>query len=221
MSPLSLSEEHQVNKRLAIIGASGHGKVVAEIAEVLGYEVSFFDDAFPEKMTVEHWPVRGTLLNFLADSELYFGAVVGIGNAKVRETMISQLHDSGIYTPTIQHPSATISSYASIGDGSVIMPGAVINAFAFIDIGCIVNSNAVVEHDCKLARFVHICPNAAVAGGTIIGRGTWVGIGANVRQMLMIGADVLIGAGSAVVNDISQGTTVVGVPAKPIKDKNA
>lgn len=210
-----------MNKRLAIIGASGHGKVVAEIAETLGYEVSFFDDAYPEKMTVEHWPVRGILLDFLAANDLYCGAVVGIGNAKVRETMISQLHESDVFTPIIQHPSAIVSSYASIGEGSVIMPGAVINAFASIGIGCIVNSNAVIEHDCKLECFVHVCPNAAVAGGTTIGKRTWVGIGANVRQMITIGADVLIGAGSAVVNDISQGTTVVGVPAKAIKDKNA
>lgn len=221
MSRLSHLKVHQVNNKLAVIGASGHGKVVAEIAEILGYEVSFFDDAFPEKMTVEHWPVRGTLLDFLAANDLYGGAVVGIGNAKVRETMISQLHDSDVFTPIIQHPSAIVSSYASIGDGSVIMPGAVINAFASIGIGCIVNSNAVVEHDCQLADFVHICPNSAVAGGTIIGERTWVGIGSNIRQMITIGADVLIGAGSAVVNDISKGTTVVGVPAKAIKDKNA
>ena len=210
-----------MNKRLAIIGASGHGKVVAEIAEVIGYEVSFFDDAFPDKMTVEHWPVRGTFLDFLADSDLYCGAVVGIGNAKVREFMLSKLHESDILTPIIQHPSAIVSTYASIGDGSVIMPGAVINAFTSIGIGCIVNSNAVIEHDCKLECFVHVCPNAAVAGGTTIGKRTWLGIGANVRQMITIGADVLIGAGSAVVNDISKGVTVVGVPAKAIKDKNA
>lgn len=221
MSPLSLSKEHQVNKCLAIIGASGHGKVVAEIAEILGYEVSFFDDAFPEKMTVEHWPVRGSLLDFLSDPDLYCGAVVAIGNAKIRETMISQLHGSDVFTPIIQHPSAIVSSYASIGDGSVIMPGAVINAFAAIGVGCIVNSNVVIEHDCKLECFVHVCPNAAVAGGTTIGKRAWVGIGSNVRQMITIGADVLIGAGSVVVNDISQGTTVVGAPAKAIKDKNA
>jgi len=210
-----------VSKHLAIIGASGHGKVIAEIAELLGYEVSFYDDSFPEKITVEHWPVRGTLLDFLSEHDLYCGAVVGIGNAKIREFMISQLYESNVITPIIQHPSAIVSSYASIGDGSVIMPGAVINAFASIGIGCIVNSNSVIEHDCKLENFVHVCPNAAVAGGTTIGKRTWVGIGANVRQMITIGADVLIGAGSAVVNDISQGTTVVGVPAKAIKDKNA
>ena len=210
-----------MNKNLAIVGASGHGKVIAEIAELLGYEVSFFDDAFPEKSHVEHWPVRGTSLELLADNDLYYGAVVAIGNAKTREYIISQLHELNVCTPTLQHASAAVSQYAKIGVGCIIMPGAVINAFSSIGIGCIINSNAVVEHDCTLGSFVHICPNAAVAGGTSIGERSCVGIGASVRQLVNIGADVLVGAGSAVVNNIPAGATVVGVPAKAIKDKNA
>jgi len=210
-----------VSNKLAVIGSSGHGKVVAELAEELGFEVTFFDDAYPDKKNIEHWPVRGTSLDFLADNDLYCGAVVAIGNAETRESIISQLHESNVCTPTLQHASAAVSQYATIGDGCVIMAGAVINAFSSIDKGCIINSNAVVEHDCRLESFVHICPNAAVAGGTIIGKRTWVGIGSNIRQMLTIGTDVLIGAGSVVVNDIPTGITVVGVPAKAIKDKNA
>ena len=210
-----------MRNKLAIIGYSGQGKVVAELAEELGFEVSFFDDAYPVKNNVEYWPVRGTSLDFLADNDLYCGAVVAIGNAKTREYIISLLHESNVCTPTLQHASATVSRYAIIGVGCVIMPGAVINAFSSIGKGCIINSNAVVEHDCKLESFVHVCPNAAVAGGTIIGKRAWIGIGANVRQMITIGADALIGAGSAVVNDIPEGSTVVGVPAKAIKDKNA
>jgi sugar O-acyltransferase (sialic acid O-acetyltransferase NeuD family) len=205
---------HQVSNKLAIIGASGHGKVVADLAEKLGFDVLFFDDAYPEKTNVEHWLIRGTLLDFLATSDLYCGAVVAIGNVKVRESIITQLHELKICTPTLKHGSANVSQYATIDDGCVIMPGAVINAFSSIGKGCIINSNAVVEHDCKIDDFVHICPNAAVAGGTIIGKRTWVGIGSNIRQMVIIGADAFIGAGSAVVNDISTGTTVVGVPAK-------
>lgn len=217
MSLLSHLKVHQVNNKLAVIGASGHGKVIAELAEELGFEVSFFDDAYPKKTNVEHWLVRGTLLDFIAVSDLYCGAVVAIGNAKVRESMFIQLHKSNICTPTIQHASANVSQYVNIGVGCVIMPGAVINAFSTIGKGCIINSNAVVEHDCQLEDFVHICPNAAIAGGTIIGKRVWVGIGANVRQLITIGADVLIGAGSAVVSNIPAGTTVVGVPAKVLK----
>jgi sugar O-acyltransferase (sialic acid O-acetyltransferase NeuD family) len=206
-----------VNKRLAVIGASGHGKVIAEIAELLGYTVLFFDDAYPEKSQVEHWPIKGSSQYFLLEKNSFSGAIVAIGNAKFREKIIAQLHSNKIATPTLIHPSANVSKYAKIDDACVVMAGAVINAFTNVGKGCIVNSNAVVEHDCKLADFVHICPSSAVAGGTIIGARTWVGIGTNVRQMINIGADVLIGAGSVVVNDISAGTTVIGVPAKALK----
>jgi sugar O-acyltransferase (sialic acid O-acetyltransferase NeuD family) len=206
-----------VNKYLAVIGASGHGKVVAEIAEFLGYNVLFFDDAYPEKSQIEHWPIKGCFQDVLLEKNSLAGAVVAIGNASIRESMLALLQSNEIATPTLIHPSAIVSKHAKIDDACVVMAGAVINAFSKVGQGCIVNSNAVVEHDCNLKSFVHICPNSAVAGGTIIGERTWVGIGTNVRQMINIGADVLIGAGSVVVRDISAGQTVVGVPAKALK----
>ncbi|MDB4001167.1 acetyltransferase [Oceanospirillaceae bacterium] len=206
-----------MNKKLAVIGAGGHGKVVADIAEELGFDISFFDDAFLERTNIEHWVIRGTLLDFLAVSDLYYGAVVAIGNAKIRESIFTKLHLLNLNTPSIQHPSAKVSQYANIGHGCVIMPGAVINAFSTIGNSCIINSNAVVEHDCNLDDFVHMCPNATVAGGVTIGKRAWVGIGASIRQMITIGPDSFIGGGSAVVNDIPTGATVVGVPAKVLK----
>jgi sugar O-acyltransferase (sialic acid O-acetyltransferase NeuD family) len=206
-----------LSKYLAVIGASGHGKVIAEIAELLGYEVLFFDDAYPKKLQVEHWSIKGCFKDFLLTENSFAGAVVAIGNAQIRESILTQLQSNKIATPTLIHPSAIVSKYANIDDACVVMAGAAINAFATIGKGCIINSNAVVEHDCKLAEFVHICPNSAVAGGTIIGERTWVGIGSNVRQMINISADVLIGAGSVVVKDIPSGQTVVGVPAKALK----
>ena len=206
-----------MSRCLAIIGASGHGKVIAEIAELLDYEVCFFDDAYPEKSQVEHWPIKGCFKDFLLAKNSLAGAVVAIGNAQIRETILTELQNNKIATPTLIHPSAIVSRYTRIDDACVVMAGAVINAFATIGKGCIINSNSVVEHDCKLADYVHICPNSAVAGGTIIGERTWVGIGTNVRQMINIGADVLIGAGSVVVKDIPSGQTVIGVPAKALK----
>lgn len=207
-----------MSKKLAVIGASGHGKVVADIAEELGFDISFFDDAYPEKTTIEHWLIRGALQDFLAMSDLYCGVVVAIGNAKIRESICTILHQLSISTPIIQHPSAKVSQYAKIGHGCVIMPGAVINAFSSIGNSCIINSNAVVEHDCNLGDFVHMCPNSSVAGGVTIGKRAWVGIGASIRQMVTIGADSFIGAGGAVVNDIPAGTIAVGVPAKVLRD---
>jgi sugar O-acyltransferase (sialic acid O-acetyltransferase NeuD family) len=206
-----------VNKKLAVIGASGHGKVIADLAEILAYEVTFFDDAYPNITHVEHWAVAGDFTALLSQKSDFCGAVVAIGNANIRQAITAKLQQAGITTPILIHPTASVSKYAQIKHGSVVMPGVVINAFSLIGESCIINSNAVVEHDCKLADFVHICPNSAVAGGTVIGERTWLGIGSNVRQLINIGADVLIGAGSVVIKDIPSGQTVIGVPAKVLK----
>jgi sugar O-acyltransferase (sialic acid O-acetyltransferase NeuD family) len=207
-----------VNKKLAVIGASGHGKVIAELAEILGYQVIFFDDAYPSIVQVEHWPIAGDFNVLLTNKADFCGAVVAIGNANIRQTITAKLRQAEILTPTLIHPTASVSKYAQINSGCVVMAGAVVNAFCSLGECCIINSNAVVEHDCHLGDFVHICPNSALAGGTIIDERTWVGIGSSVRQLINIGADVLIGAGSVVVNDISAGVTVIGVPAKVVKD---
>jgi sugar O-acyltransferase (sialic acid O-acetyltransferase NeuD family) len=206
-----------MNKRLAVVGASGHGKVIAELAELLGYQVSFFDDAYPSFTQIEHWSITGDSNELLKCKLDFYGAVVAIGNVSIRQSLMAKLAQSDILIPVLIHPTATVSKYAQIKSGSIIMPGAVINAFSSIGEGCIINSNAVVEHDCKLADFVHICPNAAIAGGVSIGKRTWIGIGSSVRQLINIGADVIVGAGSVVVSDINSGSTVVGVPAKVIK----
>ncbi|MBU2863005.1 acetyltransferase [Reinekea forsetii] len=207
-----------MTKILAIIGASGHGKVVADIAEILGFEVVFFDDAFPQKKTHEHWRVAGTLSDLIASKSYYDGAFAAIGNAVVRQGILCELQKHDIDTPTLIHPAAIISKYAKLSDGCVVLPGAVINSFSNIGLGCIVNTNAIIEHDCHLGRFVHLCPNTALAGGVVIGDRSWIGIGSSVRQMVKIGPDVIVGAGSVVVKNIAEGVTVVGAPAKELKD---
>jgi len=203
-----------VNNFLAIVGASGHGKVVAEIAEALGYEVNFFDDASSEKCRVEHWTIKGDFQTLLDNKNKYFGAVVAIGHAPTRKKVSQSLLHNNILLPSLIHPKANVSKYARFAQGCVVMPSATINAFAEIGQGSIVNTSAVVEHHCKLGEYVHICPNSALAGGVIVGELSWIGIGTSVRQLIAIGSNVTVGAGSVVVKDIESGQTAFGNPAK-------
>ncbi|SDO28579.1 acetyltransferase [Vreelandella arcis] len=200
---------------LAVLGARGHGKVVADAAELLGWDsVIFFDDAWPTLKTNGPWVVDGdtsTLLNRVADFD---GLVVAIGNNHIRAEKQNRLSDAGGKLVTIVHPTAVISPYASIGDGVVVFGNAVVNACAVIGSGAIVNTGAVVEHDCTVGEFAHVSPNAALAGGVNLGREAWVGACASVRQLLMVGAGAIVGMGAVVTQDVPPGLTVIGSPAK-------
>ena len=210
-----------MTKILAIVGASGHGKVIADIAEQLGYIVNFYDDAYPSKKNIEHWPIHGTCADLIAlnntNATLSNDVVVAIGNNEIRQQKIELLQQVNFSLITLIHPTAVISQYAEIADGTVIFAGAVINAFAKVGVGCIINTAAVIEHDSIIGDFTHICPNVALAGGVAVGRKSWVGIGSQVKQLITIGDNCIIGAGSTVVKNIPDNVTAFGSPAVVIK----
>lgn len=205
-------------RTLAIVGASGHGKVVADAALSSGSwgEVVFYDDAWPVKTKNGSSDVVGNTQS-LFDLQQKPEVIVAIGNNKIRLAKQRELVNAGFTLATVVHLTAVVSRSAIVQAGTVVMAGAVINADAVIGAACIVNSNAVVEHDCILADAVHISPGAALAGGVVVGENSWVGIGATVIQLKHIGKNVMVGAGAAVVNDLPDNVTAVGVPAKIIK----
>ncbi|HHX8457816.1 TPA: acetyltransferase [Vibrio diabolicus] len=200
---------------LAIIGASGHGKVVADMAQQLGWEkIVFFDDAWPDVKNVMHWKVIGKSDSILIDEYEHF--FVAIGSNKVRKKKIELLKGKEKKLPNLIHPSAFVSTYSKIGSGVLITENVVIKISSIIGDGVVINSNSVVGHDCVISDFSHITPNCAIAGNVFIGELSWVGNGSSIRQNINIGSNVIVGTGAVVVKDIPADTTVVGNPAKPI-----
>lgn len=197
-------------KRLVIIGASGHGKVIADIAVRNGYENIVFLDDDEDVRECAGFPVIGKTCearNIDGDK------IVAIGNAKIRERIQKSI--KGIVT--LIHPNAVIGRRVYIGNGTVIMAGAVINSDVAIGKGCIINTGASVDHDCKIGDFVHISVGAHVAGTCVIGERTWIGAGATVSNNVNICGDGMIGAGTVVIKDIDKPGTYVGSPARKIK----
>ncbi len=202
-------------KRLAILGASGHGKVVADTAECCGWQVlGFFDDAWPKQQSNGAWPVIGHMTALLASLDRFDGVLVAIGNNRIRQAKLLELQAAGARLTSLIHPAATVSRHASLGIGSVAFAGAVVNADALIGQGAILNTGCSVDHDCLLGGAVHVSPGARLAGGVQVGDLSWIGIGANVRQLVRIGSGVMVGGGAAVVADVADGLTVAGVPAR-------
>lgn len=204
-------------KKLAILGASGHGKVIADAALLSCFDdVVFFDDAWPKLAANGRLQVVGDSAELLCRCHEFDGVIVAIGNNAVRASKSIALMDAGAVLTTVAHPSAVVSPFAVIGSGSFIAAGAVVQVDAVVGRFCIVNTNAVVEHDCTLGEAVHISPGAMLAGAVTVGDRSWVGIGACARQLVSIGSDVIVGAGAVVILSISDSCTVVGNPARPL-----
>ncbi|HFC8488753.1 TPA: NeuD/PglB/VioB family sugar acetyltransferase [Neisseria meningitidis] len=209
------------NRKLAVIGAGGHGKVVAELAAALGTygEIVFLDDR--AQSSINGFPVIGTTLlleNSLSPEQ--YDVAVAVGNNRIRRQIAEKAATLGFSLPVLIHPNAYVSPSATVGQGSVVMAQAVVQAGSVLKDGVIVNTAATVDHDCLLDAFVHISPGAHLSGNTHIGEESWIGTGACSRQQIRIGSRATIGAGAVVVRDVSDGMTVAGNPAKPLPRKN-
>lgn len=189
-------------KKVVIIGASGHGKVVADIVLASGDKlVGFLDDDLAKK------PL-GPILDYKKYLDCYF--IVAIGDTKNREK-ISKLP---VKWYTAIHPSAIVSPSAKIERGTVIMPNAVVNAESLIGKHCIINTGAIVEHNNTIGDFSHISVGAKLGGTVSIGKSCWIGLGSSVSNNISICDNCVIGAGALVIHDITENGIYIGVPAK-------
>lgn len=200
--------------RLIIIGASGHGKVVADIAKQNGYEEIVFLDNDPSICSCTGYKVLGS--DTMAD-ELEGDVFIAVGNSAVRQELMRR--ESGRVFPVLIHPSAVIAEDTEIGIGSVVMAGAVINPGVKIGKGVIINTSASVDHDCVIEDYVHISVGAHLSGTVMVGAATWVGVGAVVNNNINICGGCIIGAGAVVIKDIEEEGTYIGVPARKMRKK--
>lgn len=200
-------------KQLVIIGASGHGKVVADIAKKNGYENIVFLDDNENLISCGTYPVIGKSDSFRE----YAGDVfVAIGNALVRQKIMEQIELAGRLIPVLIHPDTVIAEDVIIEHGTVVVAGAIINPGTHIGKGCIINTASSVDHDCDIKDYVHISVGSHIAGTVSLGEHTWIGAGTVVSNNVDICSDCVVGAGAVVVNDIKESGTYVGVPAKKI-----
>lgn len=204
-----------MSEKVIVIGASGHGKVVADIVRRSGdMLLGFLDDNETLPPEIAGIPVLGKVADYTKYPSVSF--VIGIGNSVIRKKIARQL--DGVRWYTAIHPSAVVSALETqIGVGSVIMANAVINPSAYVGEHSIVNTAAVVEHDNHIGSFAHISVGVKLGGTVTVGSHTWVGIGAAISNNISICDHCTIGAGAVVICDIKESGTYVGIPARKIK----
>lgn len=194
---------------LIIIGASGHGRVVSDIAISVGYKkIYFLDDADIPEMNV-----IGKVMDYTKYVDEY-DFFIAIGNNKTRESIFKKLIEQNANIISLISPNAVVSNSALIGKGVVIMAGSVINNGAKICDGAIINTCSSVDHDCHIGDFVHIAVGSHLAGTVNVGEKTLIGAGATVINNINICDECIIGSGAVIVSDIYEKGTYVGIPAK-------
>ena len=211
-------------KDLIIIGAGGFGREVAWLVErtnaleptwnLLGF---LDDNRDIQGSVLNGYKVLGTTDDIANFPEAYF--VCAIANTTVRRKLIEKAERliKGIKFATLIDPGAICSSIIEIGEGTVICAGAILTVNIKLGRHVIVDVGSTVGHDAVLRDHVTLYPGVNVSGTTDIGSGTEIGTGAQILQMLKVGSNSMIGAGAVVINDIPDGCTAVGCPAKPIK----
>lgn len=194
---------------MIIFGASGHGKVVLDILLSNNIKVDFILDDKPDSTEL-----LGIDIVKADDVDVQQEAIIAIGNNETRKNISKKY----LFTyKTAIDPKATVSKFANIEVGTVVMANAVINPNAKIGKHCIVNTSSVIEHDCIVRDFVHISPGASLAGNVTIEEGAHIGIGASIIQGVKIGQWAIVGAGAVVIKDVPDFATVVGNPTRIIK----
>lgn len=206
-----------------IFGCGGFGREILQIVldqnrecltwRVLGFLVSESVDA-PE--LVQGFPVYRDIRQIGDLDHLHFG--VGVGNPQARRSVVGRLRAQGVKKfPTLVHPRAWIGSEVSLAEGVIICAGALLTTDILLGPHVHVNIGATVGHDAVIGGFSTLSPGVHVSGKVTLGEGVEVGTGACLNPGIRIGADAIIGSAAAVVRDIPEGCTAVGVPAKVIK----
>lgn len=205
-----------MKRKLLILGAGGHGLVVADAAIKMGVwsEVNFLDDNENLKLQIPNIAVIGNISELKKFKKKYQDVFIAIGDNCHRLKLLRELVADGISVPVIKHPSSIISSCSELASGCFLAANSVLGVGAKLGLGCIINSSATVDHENILADCVHISPGAHLGGGVKVGECSWVGIGASIREQVSIGANVMVGAGAAVIGDVEDNLQVVGVPAR-------
>lgn len=221
---------------IVVVGAGGFGREVLDVIEAMdaarlaaGHDepvwqlVGVIDDAITDenlaRLTARSIPHLGSIEDFLSATAGHVAYAVGIGSPVVRRRIAERFDAAGHTGATLVHPSVTMGSPVKIGAGSVLCAGVRITTNITIGRHVHINLNATVGHDTTIGDFVSINPLASISGDCALEADALIGVAGIVLNGLRVGQGATVGGAACAVRDVEPGTTVVGVPARPLGRK--
>jgi sugar O-acyltransferase (sialic acid O-acetyltransferase NeuD family) len=204
---------------LVILGAGGHGVSAYNVALSAGFVVSQFVDPALRGRRLVGTEIVGDLSEIADTGSLHVFIAIGDNNSRscVQNELLIQY--PGVSFPKLIHASAVISSFASIGDGTIVMPGSVVGPNTEIGRFCILNTRSSIDHDCVMADYSSLAPGVTTGGKVGIGLRTAVSIGAVIKHDVSIGDDCVVGAHSYVNKNLPDSCVAYGTPARVIRSR--
>lgn len=149
------------------------------------------------------------------------GMIIGFAAGALRKAKYDAAMRDGFAPRNVVAATAIVGDNISIGDGHILSDFTILTADARIGIGFHCNIYSYIAHDCEIGDFVTLAPRVSVNGRVVIGNGAYVGTGATILpgksdRPIRIGEGATIGAHALVTKDVEAGTTVVGIPARPV-----
>lgn len=211
-----------MNLPVIVLGRGGHAKVLIEALLANDAVIAGIVDRDPalHGETILGVPVIGgdeIVGEYPCDAVQLVNGIGSVKAPQLRTAIFGKFSALGYTFARVVHPSAVVASDVQLDEGAQVMAGAVIQPGSRIGCNVIINTRASVDHDCVIHDHAHIAPGVTLSGGVSVGAGSHVGTGATVIQGVTIGAGSTVGAGALVLKDVSEGLTVVGVPAKVVQ----
>ena len=209
-------------KNLVILGAGGHGKVLADLVQQTpGFRLLGLLDDDPAKLgtLVLGSPVLGPIqqLRSLSHSAQISTLAFGAGDNRIRSNWFDAAQEASLEAATLMHPSAVISRHVKLGFGVIVLAGVVVNAGAVVGDNVCLNTGCRIDHDCRLGKHSHVFPGATLTGGVELCPYATVGAGAVVHPNRKIGRNAYVGAGAVVTANVGDNEIVAGNPARLIR----
>lgn len=204
-----------LDKKVILIGYSGHAYVVADIAIENQYNLI----GYTEKSRAQNNPFNLSYAGYEKEIDFFenkkeIGFIIGIGDNRIRERIYNLITSKNLVVTTLISNTASISHSVRIDNGTFVNRNVSINALAKIGKNVILNTACIIEHECEISDSVHIAPGAVLAGNVFVGERTFIGANSVIKQGVKIGKDVIIGAGTVVLSDIPDGKKIVGNPSR-------